>query len=88
MTKRLIVSGLGELSTEDSVRQAFTGFGRLLDVVVVRDPVTGQPHGYAFVVLDEPAAAQAAIAAMDGKFIDGQVVSVREDAPTRLPGQA
>lgn len=87
MSKRLIVSGLTELHTEDALRQAFARFGPLLDVVVVRDPETGRPHGYGFVVFADPAAAPAAIAALDGAFIAGGAVAVREDAPAWLPGQ-
>jgi cold-inducible RNA-binding protein len=87
MSKRLIVSGLSEVHTTEVVRDAFSVFGQLLDVVVVREPETGRPHGYGLVVFADPDAAQAAIAGLDGKFIAGAPVSVREDAPAWLPGQ-
>lgn len=83
MSTRLVVSGLGDAVTDESLRDAFVRFGPLVAATVVREPLTGQVHGYGFVVFEQEAHAQAAIAEMNGKFVDGYEITVRKD---ELPG--
>lgn len=86
MSTRLVVSGLGDAVTDESLRDAFVRFGPLVAATVVRDPVTGQVHGYGFVVFEQEAHARAAIADMNGKLVEGYPITVREDEPPPFLG--
>ncbi len=61
-------------------------FGTATSAEVVKDRVTGLSKGFAFVEFADEAGARAAIAALDGKDMNGQAVVVNEakskkDAP-------
>ena len=86
MPTRVVVSGLGEPSTDESLRDAFARFGAIVAATAVRDPVTGQLHGYGLVVFADDDAARRAIADMNGKFLDGHEIEVRADELPSLPG--
>ena len=53
----------------------------MLTVKVVTDRDSGVPRGFAFIEMSSDAEAQAAIAALNGSMIDGQVVRVNEARP-------
>jgi len=86
MATRLVVSGLGEPSTDESLRDAFASFGAIVTATVVRDPVTWQMHGYGLVVFDDDADAARAIVEMNGKLLDGHEIGVRRDELPGYPG--
>lgn len=74
---RLYVGNLSYNTTEEGLRAAFEQDGRkVVEVKVVTDKVTGQARGFAFVELSSPAEAEAAIAALDGKELDGRTLKV------------
>jgi RNA recognition motif-containing protein len=53
-------------------------FGTATSAEVVKDRVTGASKGFAFVEFANEAEARAAIAALDGKDMNGQAVVVNE----------
>ena len=74
---RLYVGNLSYNTSADSLRQAFEEDGRkVVDVKVITDRDTGQPRGFAFVEMASPAEAEAAIAAMDNRNVDGRNLRV------------
>jgi cold-inducible RNA-binding protein len=74
---RLYVGNLSYGTTESTLRAAFEQDGRqVVEVKVVTDRETGQPRGFAFVEMGSPADADAAIAALDGKPLDGRTLKV------------
>ena len=79
--QNIFVGGLAVNTTEQTLRTVFEAFGHVLTVKVVIDRDTGVPRGFAFVEMSSDVEAQAAIAGMNGKTIDGQVVSVNEARP-------
>jgi len=60
----------------------------VLSVKVVGDRDTGVPRGLAFVEMSSNEEAQAAIAGMNGKKIEGRVVNVNEARPKKLKNSA
>ena len=56
----MFVGGIGG-ATEQDVYNYFSKFGGIEDYVVQRDPMTGGPKGFAFVVFKEVSALEAVI---------------------------
>ncbi len=79
MGTKLYVGNLSYESTEASLRSAFGAEGRQVrEVAVIMDRETGRPRGFAFVQMGSEADAKAAIAALDGKMVDGRALKVNE----------
>ncbi|MCX8099576.1 MAG: RNA-binding protein [Casimicrobiaceae bacterium] len=78
---RLFVGNLSFRANADLIRQAFSAFGEVTDVHLPVDRETGRMRGFAFVTMGSDAAAQAAIAGMNGKPIEGRPLVVNEARP-------
>jgi cold-inducible RNA-binding protein len=89
MGTRLYVGNLNYTTTEDDLRSAFAADGRKVqEVAIPSDRETGRPRGFAFVTMGSESDAKAAIAAMDGKDLDGRSLKVNEaqERPPRAGG--
>jgi RNA recognition motif-containing protein len=76
---RLYVGNLSYNTNESSLREVFEQEGRkVAEVKLVTDRDTGQPRGFAFVEMASPADAEAAIAALNGRELDGRTLKVNE----------
>ncbi|HLU38588.1 MAG TPA: RNA-binding protein [Planctomycetota bacterium] len=85
MSTRLYVGNLSFQTTEADLTAAFTENGlRVTSVSMVADRDTGRPRGFAFVEMGSAEDAKAAIAALDGKELDGRTLRVNE-AEERRP---
>jgi cold-inducible RNA-binding protein len=74
---RLYVGNLSFNTSDATLRAAFEQDGRqVVEVKIVTDRETGQPRGFAFVEMASPADADAAVAALDGKSLDGRTLKV------------
>ena len=74
---RLYVGNLAHATTESDLRAAFEQDGRkVVEVKLITDRDTGQPRGFGFVEMSSPADAEAAIAALDGRPLDGRTIKV------------
>lgn len=79
MGTKLYVGNLSYECTEASLRNTFGAEGRQVrEVAVIMDRETGRPRGFAFVQMGSEADAKAAIAALDGKMVDGRALKVNE----------
>ncbi len=78
MSKRIYVGNLSFSSTEDRVRAVFAEFGEVTAVRMINDRETGRFRGFAFVEMSSDAAADAAIAGLDGRNVDGRQLRVNE----------
>jgi cold-inducible RNA-binding protein len=77
MSNRLYVGNLPFHATEDLLLQRFAPCGGVVSVSVVTDRETGRSRGFAFVEMEHAAAAQAAIAALDGKDMEGRPLRIQ-----------
>ncbi len=85
MGSRLYIGNLSFTTTEDSLNAALSEGGRTVkDIHIVIDRETGRPRGFAFAEFANDADAQAAIADLDGKDLDGRNLTVNE-AKERQP---
>ena len=85
MGSRLYIGNLSFDTTEDSLSAALSEGGRTVkDIHIVTDRETGRPRGFAFAEFANDADAQAAIADLDGKDLDGRNLTVNE-AKERQP---
>jgi len=85
MSNRLYVGNLVFHATEDLLTQRFATCGGVVSVSVVTDRETGRSRGFAFVEMENVAAAQKAIAELDGQDLEGRALRVRV-AEDRKPG--
>lgn len=84
MGNRLYVGNLSFNTTEDSLRDAFSAYGEVVEAKVVNDRDTGRSRGFGFVSMGNDAEAQRAIAEMNGVDLDGRALRVNE-AEERKP---
>jgi len=61
--------------------ELFAQFGEISEAVVISDKYSGRSKGFGFVTFADDAAAQKAIADMDGKEIEGRPLKVNEAKP-------
>ena len=67
----IFVGNLATGVTEDDLRQAFEGFGKVASARIIKDKFSGQSRGFGFVEMPELAEAKAALEAMNGKDLKG-----------------
>jgi len=80
MVKKIYVGNLSWGTTNDSLKAAFSEFGDVVSSIVMVDKMTGRSRGFGFVEMED-AAADAAVASMNGKEVDGRALIVNEARP-------
>lgn len=93
MGNRLFVGNISFRASADMLRDEFGAFGEVADVYLPTDRETGRMRGFAFITMATDQGAQAAIAGMNGKPLEGRPLVVNEarpapqgDRPPRGPG--
>lgn len=82
----LYVGNLPWSVTDETLSSLFAAHGQVDRAKVVMDRDTGRSRGFAFVTINDDAVANAAIAALNGKDIEGRALTVRRAEP-RQPRQ-
>ncbi len=67
--------------TEDELSAEFGAFGTVESVAIPADRISGRPRGFAFVEMPSKAEAEAAIAGLNGKMLNGRTIVVNESRP-------
>ena len=80
--KKLFVGKLPPSTTEESLEALFTPFGRVHSLKLARDIFSGQCKGFGFVEM-EGHEARAAIAKLDGRSFEGNIIHVKFESPQR-----
>jgi len=80
LPKKVYVGNLSFDTTEDNVRELFNEFGTIESLAWITDRDTGRFRGFCFVEMDAAEAGKA-IAALDGKEVDGRNLKVNEAKP-------
>jgi cold-inducible RNA-binding protein len=81
MGKKLYVGNLTYGVTDSTLEQLFAPFGTVQLAQVIMDRDTGRSKGFGFVEMGSDHEAQAAIAALNGKEVDGRSLTVNEARP-------
>src|SRR5208337_668718 len=74
----IYVGNLSGKTTEEELREAFESFGDVDTAKIIKDNITGRSRGFGFVEMPNQDQAQAAIAAMNGKELEGSALTVNE----------
>ncbi len=87
----IYVGNLLSTVTEDDILQAFSQYGAVAEVKIIKDRETGRSRGFAFVDMNDKDEAANAIKALDLRELGGRAVTVnearpREDRPRRGRG--
>ena len=78
---KLYVGNLSFETTENDLQDLFEQHGKVGEVALMMDRMTGKSRGFAFVTMNEKAGAEAAISALNGKELNGRTLSVSEARP-------
>jgi RNA recognition motif-containing protein len=93
--KNIFVGNLNSSTTTEAVRSLFGPLGTVRRCKMMTDRDTGVSRGFAFIEMTDAEATQA-IAALNGRIVDGRTIQVREGrerlhsgrSPRRETGQA
>src|SRR3954451_11589870 len=86
MGKKLYVGNLSYGISDSTLEQMFSAHGQVQSAQVIMDRDTGRSKGFGFVEMGTDEEAQAAIAAMNGKEIEGRALTVNEARPKESGG--
>ena len=87
MGKKLYVGNLGYGVTDSDLQQMFGQHGTVQSAQVIVDRDTGRSKGFGFVEMGSDQEAQAAIAALNGKEVEGRTLTVNEAKPREDRGR-
>ena len=79
--KKLYIGNLAFSITQDKLKEIFSPFGEVSEATLVIDKYSGRSRGFGFVSFSDDAAADKAIAEMNGKDIEGRQIKVSEAKP-------
>jgi RNA recognition motif-containing protein len=85
---KLFVGNLSFNTTENDLQDTFAAHGTVVEANLMMDRTTGRPRGFGFVTMSSDEEAQTAMAALNGKSIDGRALTVNVARPReeRAPG--
>lgn len=78
MATEVYVGNISFNTQEERLREVFSEFGTIESVKIITDRDTGRSKGFGFVTMSSDEEAKAAIAALDGKEVDGRPLRVNE----------
>lgn len=81
MSTKLFVGNLSFNATENQLRDLFSAHGKVDEVALITDKLSGRPRGFGFVAMQTKEAAEAVIQALHGKQVDGRAMTVNEARP-------
>ena len=86
----IYVGNLAYAVTDEDLRNAFSAYGEISSVNLIKDKETGQSKGFGFVEMPSNSEADAAIKGLNGTSLKGRDLKVnqakpKEDRPPRRP---
>ncbi|XP_057514284.1 glycine-rich RNA-binding protein 4, mitochondrial-like [Actinidia eriantha] len=75
-SSKLFIGGISYGTDDQSLRDAFSGFGDVVDAKVITDRETGRSRGFGFVSFASDESASSAMSAMDGQPLNGRNIHV------------
>lgn len=86
MATKLYVGNLSFQTTDQTLQEIFSESGQVTSAQVVVDRYTNQSRGFAFVEMATEDEAAKAIAAVNGRNVDGRALNVNESRPRESSG--
>jgi RNA recognition motif-containing protein len=87
MGKKLYVGNLAYSLSDSDLQGLFEPHGTVQSAQVIMDRDTGRSKGFGFVEMGSDQEAQAAIAALNGKEVEGRALTVNEARPKTEGGR-
>jgi RNA recognition motif-containing protein len=81
VSKKLFVGSLPWAVNDESLKQTFAPYGKVVSATVVTDRRSGRSKGFGFVEMENDAEAKAAIDALNGSELNGRNIVVNEAKP-------
>ena len=78
MAKKIYVGNLSYSTTEETLRNQVSQFGKVVSVQIILDRETNRSKGFGFVEMEDEGEADSAITGLNQKDIDGRRVRVSE----------
>lgn len=87
---KLYVGNLSKQISDAQLNELAAPFGKLISATVATERGSGDSKGFGFIEFSNEDEAKAAIAALDGKDVNGQALKVNEAKPRKenAPGHA
>ncbi|XP_035731408.1 RNA-binding protein Musashi homolog Rbp6-like isoform X6 [Vespa mandarinia] len=83
--KKMFIGGLSWQTSPEGLREYFTKYGDITEVMVMKDPTTRRSRGFGFITFADPASVDKVLAQgnheLDGKKIDPKVAFPRRTHP-------
>jgi cold-inducible RNA-binding protein len=86
MAKKLYVGNLAYGVRDSDLEDMFAAHGSVQSAQVIMDRDTGRSKGFGFVEMESDQEAKAAIAALNGKEVEGRTLTVNEARPREEGG--
>ena len=80
----IIISNLDAQCKNEDLRTLFSVYGDVQEAEIAIDAFTDRPRGFAYVEMPQEEQARAAIAALNGTELSGQVITVKEAEPREI----
>ncbi len=77
----IYVSNLSFAVQDEDLREFFAEYGEVSSAKVIKDKFTNRSKGFGFVEMPDDAAAQKAIAELDGGIVEGRAIKVMVAKP-------
>ncbi|KAB0363710.1 hypothetical protein FD754_007866 [Muntiacus muntjak] len=75
---KLYIGGLNTETNETALEAVFGKYGRIVEVLLMKDHETNKSRGFAFVTFENPADAKDAARDINGKSLDGKAIKVEQ----------
>ena len=75
---KLYVGNLSFETTENDLQDLFAQHGKVSEVSLMMDRMTGKSRGFAFVTMNDGTEANTAMTALNGKEVGGRTLTVNE----------
>lgn len=76
----IYISNLSSVIQNEDLRHMFSAYGHVKSAEIIKDIISGESRGFGYIEMEDDAAAQKAIEALDQMEVDTLLVTVREDA--------
>jgi RNA recognition motif-containing protein len=77
----IYVGNLDRKANESELKQLFSAFGEVKSVKIIKDNVSGEPKGFAFVEMNDETSATLAIRELDSKEVGARRLKVNAARP-------
>ncbi len=81
MAKKLYVGNIPWNTSEDDLRNKFSEFGSVDEVLIIKDKISGRSKGFGFVTFNNDDEADAAMNALNGQQFNGRQLNINEARP-------